>query len=334
MTKQLGIKVATPRRRLAMAVTFGAMMLWGALAHAQAFPNRPIRLIVPYPAGNAADTQARLIAEKLAASLRQPVLVDNRAGASGQIGITAVARSAPDGYTLVMGQLGAFAVAPHTYKNVPYDVRRDFVPVAQVSSNYLVLFANGKLPVNTLQELLAAARKNPGKYSFGTNGEGGLPHLMMELLMAETGVKLTHVPYKGVGQIATDLIAGQIDLALDSYSGMISYTKDGRLKALASSAGKRMAEAPNLPTFKESGVPNYEVHGFFGIFAPSGTPPQIVSALNSAINDAVQKPDVQEKLRTLGYEPVTGTPEAFGKTFQAAYDTWRQVVKSIGFVPQ
>lgn len=303
-------------------------------AQAQAYPDRPIRLIVPYPAGNAADIQARLIAQKLATHLDQPVVVDNRAGATGQIGISAVARSAPDGYTLVMGQVSAFAVAPHTFKNLPYDVRKDFVPVAQVSSNSLVLYANGKVPANNLQELIALSRKQPDRFTYGTNGEGGLPHLMMELLMAKTGVKWVHVPYKGVGQISTDVLSGQIDLALDSYAGMIAYAKDGRLKALASSAGKRIDASPDLSTFRESGVPDYEVYGWFGLFAPAGTSSQIVNVLNAAVNYSLQEPDVQASLRNVGYEPVAGTPDQFNQTFLKSYELWGQVVKNIGFVPQ
>ena len=277
-------------RRLARSAGCAALALFVAQAAAQWQPTRIVRLIVPYPA----DVQARMVGERLAARLRQPVVIDNRPGATGQIGIEAAARAAPDGHTLVIGQTGTFAVAPHTRK-LPYDVIEDFVPVAQLSSNALVLFANAGIAASSLPELLRLSRMKPGALRFGSNGEGGLPHLAMELLRIRTGIDWLHVPYKGTSQLEADLVAGHIDVGFGSYGGLLPQVEAGRLRMLASTGARRGIETPDLPTFIEGGVPDFEVGGWFGVFAPAKTPSAAIEALNAAINSALQEPELQRR---------------------------------------
>ena len=288
----------------------------------------PVRLIVPFPPGNIADVQARLVSERLSAKLGRPVIVDNRPGATGQIGI-----EAPDGQTLVIGQTGTFAVAPQTRK-LPYDVTQDFVAVAQFSSNSLVLFVNAGIPASSMPELLRVSRAKPGALRFGSNGEGGLPHLAMELLKMKAGIDWLHVPYKGTAQMEADLLAGHIDVAFGSYGGLMPQVKAGKVKVLASTGTRRSAEAPELPTFIEGGVPDYEVTGWFGAFAPMKTPQETIRALNLAINSVLGEPDLQEKIRQTGATPEIGSPDQFGAVFLASYKLWRDVVKNIGLVRQ
>jgi tripartite-type tricarboxylate transporter receptor subunit TctC len=320
-------------RRLARRAGCAALALFVTQAAAEWQPTHIVRLIVPYPPGNIADVQARLVGERLAARLRQPVVVDNRPGATGQIGIEAAARAGPDGHTLVIGQTGTFAVAPHTRK-LPYDVIEDFVPVAQLSSNALVLFANAGIGASSLPELLRLSRMKPGALRFGSNGEGGLPHLAMELLRIRTGIDWLHVPYKGTSQLEADLVAGHIDVGFGSYGGLLPQVEAGRLKMLASTGARRGIETPDLPTFIESGVPDFEVAGWFGVFAPARTPREAIEALNAASNAALQEPELQQKIRQTGATPEPGSPDEFAAVFLSSYRLWRDVVKSIGLPMQ
>jgi tripartite-type tricarboxylate transporter receptor subunit TctC len=320
-------------RRLVRTVGCAALSLYVAQAAAEWHPTRVVRLIVPYPPGNIADVQGRLVGERLSVKLGQPVVIDNRPGATGQIGIEAAARSAPDGHTLVVGQTGTFAVAPQTRK-LPYDVIEDFVPVAQFSSNSLVLFVNAGVGVSSLPELIRVSRIKPGALRFGSNGEGGLPHLAMELLKIKTGIDWLHVPYKGTSQLEADLVAGHIDVGFGSYGGLLPQVEAGRLRMLASTGAKRSIEAPDLPTFIEGGVPDFEVAGWFGAFAPAKTPREAIEALNAAINSVLQEPQLQQKIRQAGAKPEPGSPDQFGAVFLSSYSLWRDVVKSIGLPMQ
>jgi tripartite-type tricarboxylate transporter receptor subunit TctC len=315
------------------AVFCAALSLCITPAAADWQPTRLIRLIVPYPPGNIADVQVRLVGERLSAKLGQPVVIDNRPGATGQIGIKVAARSTPDGHTLVVGQTGTFAVAPQTRK-LPYDVLEDFMPVAQFSSNSLVLFVHAGVPAGSLAELIRLSRITPGALRFGSNGEGGLPHLAMELLKTRTGIDWLHVPYKGTSQLEADLVAGHIDVGFGSYAGLMPQVEAGKLKVLASTGAKRLGEAPNLPTFIESGVPDYEVEGWFGAFAPAKTPREAITALNAAIDSVLKEPQLQEKIRQTGAMPEIRSPEEFGAVFLSSYRLWRDVVKSIGLPMQ
>jgi tripartite-type tricarboxylate transporter receptor subunit TctC len=224
-------------------------------------------------------------------------------------------------------------VAPQTRK-LPYDVVYDFVPVAQFSSNSLVLFVNAAVAANSLPELIRLSRGKPGALRFGSNGEGGLPHLAMELLKTKTGINWLHVPYKGTGPLETDLLAGHIDVAFGSYAGLMPHVATGKLKVLASTGAKRSADAPDLPTFIDGGVPDFEVLGWFGAFAAAKTPRDAVTALNVSINSVLQQPELQERIKQTGATPELGSPEQFGTVFLTSYNLWRGVVQSIGLAPQ
>jgi len=319
--------------RIVCALALISLSLDLPRARAEWQAMRLIRLVVPYPPGNIADVQARLVGERASAELGQPVVIDNRPGATGQIGIEVAARSRADGHTLVVGQTGTFAVAPQTRK-LPYDVIEDFVPVAQFSSNSLVLFVHAGVAANSLPELIHLSRIKPGALRFGSNGEGGLPHLAMELLKIKTGIDWLHVPYKGTSQLEADLVAGHIDIGFGSFGELMPQVEAGKLKVLASTGAKRLDEAPNLPTFIESGVPDFEVAGWFGVFAPAKTPREAITALNAAINSVLQEPQLREKIRQTGATPEIRSPEEFAAVFLSSYRLWRDVVKSIGLPMQ
>jgi tripartite-type tricarboxylate transporter receptor subunit TctC len=308
-------------------------LLAAGLVSAQSYPAKPIRVIVPYPPGNTADIVARLVSVKLTEKLGQNVVIENRAGASGQIGLEATMRTPADGYTLTVGQAGNFVVAPHTYKKLPYDPLRDFAPVAQMATNYLALVVHPTTPFKTPRDLAAYAKAHPGKVVIGTNGEGGFPHLSMELLRTQAGFTYLHVPYKGSGQIAIEIIGGQVDAAMEGYTSMLPYLQSGKLRLLGISAPQRDPALPDLPTIGES-IKGYESLGWFGFFAPAGTPRDVVLLLNKTVNEAIASPDVREKMLTAGLMPVNATPEAYAAILQRDYAKFGKVVKQIGFQPQ
>lgn len=302
-------------------------------AHAQGWPNRPIRVIIPYPPGDAADIMARMIGPKMSERLAQPVVVENRAGASGQIGLDIAAHAAPDGYTLAVGQGGNLAVAPHTYRKLAYDPLKDFVPVALMATNYLAIVANLDAPFKTASELVAWAKANPGKLTVGTNGEGGFPHLSFELLRTMAGFTFTHVPYKGASQTLADLAGGQLQLAIGSYTSLSLQVQSGRARLIAITNPVRDPRKPELPPAADA-VPGYGSLGWFGYVAPAGTPQDIVLKLNDAINRAMSSPDAAEKMSAGGLTVVTGPPEYFGEVMRNDYARFGKLVRDIGFQPQ
>ena len=302
-------------------------------AEAQSYPTRPIRVIVPYPPADTGDTIVRMIGQKLADRLGQQVIVDNRAGASGQIGLELAARAAPDGYTLAVGQAGNVSVAPHTHKSLPYAPLKDFVPVAMVAWNYLALVVHPTVPYKTVAEMIAWAKANPGKLTFASNGEGGFPHLSFELLRTQAGFSYLHVPYKGSAQIVTDLVGGQIDAAMASYTSLAPIVRSGKLRLLGITNPTRMAAEPNVPTVADA-LPGYNSRGWFGFLAPRGTPRAIVLRLNEEINRALKLPDVSERMAAAGLVIVTETPEFFGKMMQGEDAKYAKLTRDIGFKPQ
>lgn len=299
---------------------------------AQSWPVKPVRVIVPYPPGDTADTIVRLIAQKITDRIGQPLLVDNRAGASGQLGLELAARAVPDGYTVAVGQAGNVAVAPHTYRKLGYDPQRDFTPVALVAMNYLALVVQPSAPYRTVAEMVAWAKSNPGRLTFGSNGEGGFPHLSFELLRVQGGFTYLHVPYKGAAQIVNDLLGGQVDAAMASYTSMVPFARAGKLRMLAITNPVRMASAPDVPTVADS-VPGYSSQGWFGFLAPTGTPRTIVLRLNEEINRAVRQPDVAERMAGAGLEVVAEPPEAFGMLIRRELEKYAKLTKAIGFKP-
>ena len=328
---------STSAALLALAVTMSAMGVSHAQSAstgaAQPYPVKPIRVIVPYPAAETGDTIARLIGQKLTERLGQQVIVDNRAGASGQIGLELAARAAPDGYTLAVGQVGNLALAPHTYKTVTYDSIRDFAPVALIAINYLALVVNPSAPYKTVSEMIAWAKANPGKLSFASNGEGGLPHLSFELLRMQAGFTYVHVPYKGSAQIVNDLMGGQINAAMASYTSMSPLARAGKIRLLGVTNPTRMTTAPEVPTVADA-VPGYASRGWFGFVAPAGTPRAIVVRLNEEINRALKLPDVAEKMTTFGMIVDPGPPEAFAKLLRSEHAKYAKLIRDIGFTPR
>ncbi len=302
-------------------------------AQSQPFPSKPIRVIVPYPAGNTADISARLIGQKLTERFGQQIIVDNRPGASGQLGLDIAARSAPDGYTIAIGQGGNMVVAPHTYKKIPYDPVKDFAPVALIATNFLVLIAPPGSPFKDAGDMVRYAKANPGKLTVATNGEGGFPHLIFEDLRTMAGFTYLHVPYKGSAQIAAELMGGQVQIAVDGITGMAPYIRGGKLRLLGVTSPKRVSLFPDAPAVAES-VPGYSSGGWFGFVAPANTPKQIIATLNKAINEAMAMPDVHDKLNVAGLIPANESPEYFGDLIKSDLVKYGNLVRGIGFQPR
>jgi tripartite-type tricarboxylate transporter receptor subunit TctC len=302
-------------------------------ATVQSYPVKPIRVIVPYPPGEAADTIARLLSPVMAERLGQQVVVDNRSGASGQIGLEVLKNATPDGYTIGVGQGGNLVVAPHTYRKVPYDVLKDFSAVALNATNYLAVVANPNAPFKNAAEMIAWAKKNPGKLTLATNGEGGYPHLAFELLASMAGFKFLHVPYKGAMQITTDVIGGQVMAGIGSYTSMSPLVQSGRMRLIGVTNHMRVPDKPDLPVFADL-VPGYDMRGWFGYIAPAGTPPAIVQRLNEEINRAMQQPDVNAKLVGSGLYIANESPEFYAKFIKTEFAKYGKIVQDIGFKPQ
>ncbi len=302
-------------------------------AHSQTYPTKPIRVIIPYPAGNTADISARLIGQKLTERFGQQIIVDNRPGASGQLGLDIAARATPDGYTIAVGQGGNMVVAPHTYKKIPYDPVKDFAPVALIATNFLVLATHPDSPFKNAGDMVRYAKANPGKLTVATNGEGGFPHLIFEDLRMMADFKYLHVPYKGSAQIATELMGGQVQIAVDGITGLAPYIRGGRMRLLGVTSPKRVSLFPDSPAVAES-VPGYSSGGWFGFVAPANTPKKIIAMLNKAINEAMAAPDVHEKLTVAGLIPANETPEQFGELIKSDLVKYGKLVKGIGFEPR
>lgn len=321
-----------------MLVRFGRIVLalvtltLAAATHAQSivYPTRPVRVVVPFPAGGTTDILARAAAQKLTEAWGQPVIVDNRPGAGGNIGSELVAKSAPDGYTLEMGTVGTHAINASLYANMAYDHVKDFVPIVLVAGVPNVLVINPSVPVNSVQELIAYSKANPGKLNFASSGNGTSIHLSGELFKTMTGVQITHVPYKGSAPALTDLMGGQVQIMFDNLPSSLAFIKAGKLKALAVTSATRAAALPEVPTMMEAGVPGFEASSWFGILAPAGTPRAIVNKVNADTNKWLSSPDAKEKLSAQGAVAAGGTPEDFARHIVAETAKWAKVVKESG----
>ena len=326
---------AMQRRRKLLALS--ALLCLGAVAgmpkatHAQdVWPSKPLRLIVPFTPGGVTDTSGRLIAESLGKRLGQQIVVDNKPGASGNIG-TALAKSAPaDGYTLVLGFDGTMVINPHVFSKLPFDTAKDFAPVGKIGDATLVLVANPGVPVKGLADVIALSKTQPGGLSFGTSGTGGAPHIAGELLKIRTGANLTHVPYKGGGQAMTDVLGGTIPLVYTAVAGAHGHIKSGKLKAIAVSSAQRTSALPDVPTFVESGVPDFVVNSWVGLLAPVGTQAAVITRLNTELNAVLNDAAVREKLRVMGIEPTPGTAEQYRDEIKRDLDRYGAVVKAAG----
>jgi tripartite-type tricarboxylate transporter receptor subunit TctC len=304
--------------------------LFATLAGAQTYPTKPIRIVVPFPPGGATDILARDVAQKLSESFGQQVIVDNRPGAGGNIGSELVARSAPDGYTLEMGTVGTHAINASLYSKMPYDHVKDFVPVILVAGVPNVLVVNPAVPANSVAELIAYAKANPGKLNFASSGAGTSIHLSGELFKVMAGVQMTHIPYKGSAPALQDLLGGQVQLMFDNLPPSLPQIKAGKLRALAVTSLTRAPALPDVPTVAEAGLPGFEASSWFGILAPAGTPPAIVAKLNAEIAKWLATPEAKEKLSKQGANAAGGSPEDFARHIAAETTKWAKVVKDSG----
>ena len=313
-------------RLLAAALPLALAM--GPAAAQQDYPNKPIRLIVPFTPGGVTDTGARVVADKLGARLGQSVVVDNRPGASGNIGTQMVATAAPDGYTLLLGFDGTLVINPHVYAKVPFDTLKDFVPVSKIGDAVLIIVVHPSVPAKTLSELVAYSKTNPGGVSYGSAGTGSTPHLAGELLKARTGANFVHVPYKGGGQSMTDLVGGSLPMLYTAVAGAYPFVQKGQIRPIAVSSAQRLASLPDVPTVAESGVPGFESSSWIGILAPAKTPQPIVERLQRELHAVVQSPEVRERLASLGISALGNTPAEFGQQIRADLAKYDQIVKA------
>lgn len=317
--------------RIPQRLALGAFLACFALgALGQAYPSRTIRLVVPFPAGGTTDILARAAAQRLTESLGQPVVIDNRPGAGGNIGSDIVAKSAPDGYTLLMGTVGTHAINPSLYSKMPYDHVKDFIPVVLVAAVPNVLVVNPSLPVHSVGDLIKLAKAKPGAINFASSGSGTSIHLSGELFKTMAHVDMTHVPYKGSAPALTDLIGGQVDVMFDNLPSSLAQIKGGKLRAVAVTSLKRAPALPDVPTIAESGLPGFEASSWFGVLAPAGTPFPVIARINSEVNKWLQSPDAREQLLAQGAEAAGGTPESFALHIRAETDKWAKVVKASG----
>ncbi|HYU70316.1 MAG TPA: tripartite tricarboxylate transporter substrate binding protein [Burkholderiales bacterium] len=310
-----------------------AFSLWAYCALAQDYPARPVRIVIPLSPGGTTDVPGRIIAQKLSESLGQQFFVENRAGAGGTIGTDYVAKSKADGYTLLL-TASPFVITPHVYKNMPYNALADFAPVIRIASGPYVLVVHPSLGVSSVNELIAQAKKEPGKIDFATSGNGSAQHLVTELFMYMAGIKLNHVPYKGSGPAQQDLMSGIVKVSFVGTPIAIPHMKSGRLKALGVSTARRSPEMSDVPTIAEAGVPGYEAIVWIGLLAPAGTPREIVAKLNAEIGKLVRTDDVRKLLAPTGMEPDPDTPEQFGAYLKGDYDKWGKVVRESGATVQ
>jgi len=324
----------SPSRRRLLA-TAGAALCLGvpvfapAFAQAQAYPTKPVKLVVPYPPGGPTDIVARLVAQKLSDAMGQQFIIDNRPGAGGNPGAELVARSPADGYTLVVATT-AHAINPSLFKNLGYSLSKDFAPVSQLTSGPLVIVANPQLPAKNVAELIALAKSKPGELNFASSGNGQSTHLSAELFAAMAGVKMNHIPYKGSAPALTDTMGGQTQLMFDTMLSAMPHVKAGKLKALAVTSATRSPVAPDLPTVAESGLPGYEAIAWNGLLAPAGTPPEVLARLSAELKKVLAAPDVKDKFEAQGFAAAWNSPDDFGRFLTAEVDKWAKVVKVSG----
>ncbi|MCT9117421.1 tripartite tricarboxylate transporter substrate binding protein [Cupriavidus gilardii] len=319
---------------LSVLATVLATAFAAPAAHAETFPARPIRIVVGFPTGGAPDTLARIVSEKISPSWGQPVVVDNKPGAGGNIGAEAVARAPGDGYTLALGTVGTHSINGAVYSKLPYDMVKDFAPVILLATTPNVLVVHPGVPAKTTAELIALAKAKPGALTFGTPGIGTSPHVAGELFNTVAGVKITHVPYKGRAMAIPDLLGGHITMMFDNLPSALPVIKEGKLRALGVTSLKRSASAPDIPTLAEQGLNGFQADSWFAIFVPATTPKDVIAKLNTELNRIFTLPDVQAKLKTLGLDPVLGTPDALASFQKAEIAKWAKVVKDSGTTPQ
>ncbi|WP_263772940.1 Bug family tripartite tricarboxylate transporter substrate binding protein [Propionivibrio soli] len=318
-------------KRTAMTVLFASLAIASGSTLAQAdYPNKPIRLIVPFPAGGGTDIFARVISNKLSERLKWVVIVDNKPGAGGNIGVDAAAKSPADGYTIVLGQTSNLAINPTLYKKLPYDPLKDLVPIVLVADSPLTLVVPAQSSYKTIKEFVAAAKQKPGDISLGSPGNGTVAHLTIEMFQSASGTKYQHIPYKGAAQAITDLMGGSTDSYMSSVTTAIGHIKGGKLRALAVTGKKRVDSMPDVPTIDEAGYQGFDASTWFGLLAPAGTPPAIVERINTEVNKILVLPDVKEKIAVEGGGPLGGTSQDFARFLATELPKWARLVKESG----
>jgi tripartite-type tricarboxylate transporter receptor subunit TctC len=313
-------------RRSILIATLGIVgTFFSSFSMAQAYPNKPIKLVIPFPAGGATDIVGRVVAQQLGVELGQTVVVDNRAGAAGVIGSESVARAAPDGYTILLSTSSTHTIGPILNPKIPFSPTKDFTPIMYLAASPQVVVVPLTSPAKTMPELIDYIKKNPGKLNFGSAGTGGIPHLSTERFLAMTDTKMTHVPYKGTALAMPDLMAGRLDLMFDSISVSLPHIRDGKVRALAVTSPKPSSVAPDIPTLSQF-VPGYESLTWFGVFGPAGLPPAIQEKLNQALNKAIQNPALLAQFAKLGFDAAGGTPDEFAKKMAEETAMWQKVI--------
>lgn len=325
----------SPNRRLTLKLVAAAAMTTPltTLAQAQQYPNQPIRMLIGFSAGGTTDVIGRLIGRELSEQLGQSVVVENHPGASGIIAGGLVAKAKPDGYTLLMVS-SLHATTPYLYKTMPYDANKDLVPVSLIASTPYVLVVHPSMPVHNLGELITLLKNNPGKYNYASSGAGSAQHLASEMLQRTEGVKMTHVPYKGSGAALPDVLSGRVPIMFENVALMTPQIQRGALRPIVVTSGKRTPLLPDVPTAIESGLPNFEVLGWFGIFVPAGTPPEVIKRINAAVNKVITLPSVKQTFAQLGAEALGGTPDHLGSFFKGEQDKWGGLIRDTGITLQ
>ena len=313
-----------------LCAALASLVLWSPLAMAQSYPNKPIRLVVPFTPGGVTDTSGRLIAEQLSRRLGQQVVVDNKPGASGNIGTQLVATAEPDGYTLLLGFDGTMVINPHVFQKIGFDTLKDFAPVGKIGDAVLILVTSPTSPIKTLKDVIQLSKTQAGGLSYGTSGTGGTPHIAGELLKERTAANLVHIPYKGGGQAMTDVLGGNIPLVYTAIAGAIPHIKAGKLHPIAVSSAQRATSLPDVPTFIESGVADFEINSWVGLLAPAKTPKPILDKLNAELNAVLSDPTVRERLNGMGISATPGSADKFGQEMQRDLTRYANVVKSAG----
>ena len=329
----LWVGSAWQSQRLAVALASLGLLLTGGVSQAESaanYPSRNISIIVPFTPAGTTDILARMMASKLGEKFNRTVVVENRPGAGGNTGSNVVAKAAPDGYTLLLGTISTHAINTSLYKNMPYNAIKDFAPISRIANVPNLLVVNKNAPYNTLAELVAWGKANPGKLTFGSSGSGTTLHLSGELFKQMTGVEMTHIPYKGSAPAVSDLIGGQISMLFDNMPTVLPQVKSGNLKGLATTAATRNRELPDIPTVSESGLTGFLVMSWFGLLAPAGTPADIIEKLNRAVVEIIKTPDVQTRILAIGSEPSPESPAQFAAFIQAETTKWADVVKKSG----
>ncbi len=313
------------RQFLALLAASGVLAAAGAVA--QSYPAKPVRLVVPFPAGGATDILARTISQRASEKLGQQIVIDNRPGAGGTIGSDHVAKAAPDGYTLLIATGSTHSIGPIINSKIPYNVERDFAPVSYVARTSSVLVVPNSLPVKNLREFIALLKANPGKYNYGSSGNGTNSHLSGELFKAQAGVFMTHIPYRGTGLVFTDMVSGQVHMLIDNYVTAQPNIRDGKLRVLGVTSTQRLPFMPEVPTLDEQGLKGFDVSNWFGIYAPKGTPPEAIARVSAAFNQALQEPELQKRLATLGATPTGSTPEEMARVVAGDTAKWSRLIR-------